>query len=186
MDRGASPSPALNLRRSLSGSSGTRTPPPESFSHGEPSSTDDTGSYPHKAFSSDNDANFASNETNLVVPPVASSTLESCIVVLTFIALAVVLYFVQTVLVPLILAIFAASMLVPRQPRFAPCSLASRLLALMPRMYCVGQVPLMDMLTDRPLRVFNHTWCSPWYVQLIQRDAHTHHVCSECMRARYM
>jgi hypothetical protein len=60
-------------------------------------------------------------------------TVESCIVVLTFIALGGVLFYVQTVLVPLIMAIFVASMM----------------------------VPMVDALTDRPLRIFDHTWCQP-------------------------
>ena len=63
-----------------------------------------------------------------------SQTVETCIVILTFIALGGVLFYVQTILVPLILAVFAASML----------------------------VPLMDALTDRPLRLFSHTWCTWW------------------------
>ena len=64
-----------------------------------------------------------------------SETVESCIVVLTAIAMGGVLYILGEVLVPLILSVFISSML----------------------------VPLIDLLTDRPVRLFNRTWCNRFW-----------------------
>ena len=64
-----------------------------------------------------------------------SETVESCIVVLTAIAMGAVLFVLGDVLVPLILAVFVSSML----------------------------VPLLDLLTDRPLRLLGRYWCDSWW-----------------------
>eukprot|EP01047_Picozoa_sp_COSAG01_P086382 COSAG01_NODE_19398_length_1012_cov_1.013143_1_plen_198_part_00 len=80
-----------------------------------------------------------------------SATVESCIVVLTFIALGGVLFYVQTVLVPLIMAVFVASML----------------------------VPMVDALTDRPLRVFQKTWCAPWCEPILRLQARHDNWCCD-------
>jgi len=64
-----------------------------------------------------------------------SETVESCIVVLTAIAMGAVLFVLGDVLVPLILAVFVSSML----------------------------VPLLDLLTDRPLRLCGKYWCDRWW-----------------------
>ena len=74
-----------------------------------------------------------------------SSTIESCLVVLTCIALGGVLFILGDVLVPLILAVFIASML----------------------------APFIDLLADRPLRIFGQYWCKEYWcdpaLQLEQR-----------------
>lgn len=64
-----------------------------------------------------------------------SATIESCLLVLTSIALGGVLYILGDVLVPLILAVFIASML----------------------------MPFIDLLTDRPLRLCGKYWCQEYW-----------------------
>ncbi len=64
-----------------------------------------------------------------------SATIESCLLVLTVIALGGVLYILGNVLVPLILAVFIASML----------------------------MPFIDLLTDRPLRLCGKYWCQDYW-----------------------
>jgi hypothetical protein len=64
-----------------------------------------------------------------------SSTIESCLLVLTVIALGGVLFILGNVLVPLILAVFIASMI----------------------------MPFIDLLTDRPLRLCGKYWCQRYW-----------------------
>ena len=64
-----------------------------------------------------------------------SSTIESCLLVLTVIALGGVLFILGNVLVPLILAVFIASMI----------------------------MPFIDLLTDRPLRLCGKYWCQHYW-----------------------
>eukprot|EP01052_Picozoa_sp_SAG31_P003464 SAG31_NODE_134_length_23213_cov_5.698624_9_plen_502_part_00 len=67
-----------------------------------------------------------------ISPTVGTSvTVENCLVILTGIAIGGVLYLLQSVLIPLIMAFFIASML----------------------------VPLLDILTERPPRLCGRTWC---------------------------
>lgn len=66
-----------------------------------------------------------------------SATIESCLLVLTVIALGGVLFILGDVLVPLILAVFIASML----------------------------IPFIDLLTDRPLRLCGKYWCQSYWCE---------------------
>ena len=119
-------------------------PEPEPEVEPEPESESEAGSEAGSSAPGGGDADPGAEPSAAAVTAAAARlvglsttlrTIESCLIVLTTIALGGVLFFLSEVLVPLILAVFVASML----------------------------VPLVDLLTDRPLRLFGQEWCNRYW-----------------------